>query len=253
MESPLVFSATARNFESVVMERSLTVPVLIDFFADWCDPCKQLARVLDTVLGEFDGGFVVAKVDSEREAQLSQAFQVQSIPYCVLVKDGRPLDAFSGALTEDQVRAFLAKHGVESAAAAAAPPEEVDPNSPEARLGAARQAAIAGDVAGVRAALAGFPEESALVGDRDNLLGGLAFLEADWSREGEAATQLHTARERFLSGRWDDALRAIVESARADRAYGGGLARQAMLLVQGTLGPTESVDEFRRQLATLLY
>ena len=85
------------------------------------------------------------------------------------------------------------------------------------------------------------------------LVGGLEFLAAELAGDGEAARRLAEARVHFLAGRWEDALRAIVDSAQADRGYGGGLARKAMLLVQGTLGSTDAVDEYRRRLATVLY
>ncbi len=257
MSTALAFDATVQTFQSAVMERSMTVPVLIDFWAEWCGPCKALGPILEDIVTEYDGAFVLAKVDSEAELELGQAFQVQSIPFVVLVVEGRPVDAFSGAVGADQVRQFLTKHGIEPASESTAgtAAEEDAPDSPAVRLRAARAAVAAGDVEIAREALTGFPEEDARNVERTNILSGLAFLEAELDGPLPAARHLRQAREHFLAGRWENALEAIVESAAADRTYGDGLARKAMLLMQGSLDATDVgvVDDYRRRLATLLY
>ena len=232
MTSPLVYDVTAQTFSTEVMERSMTVPVLIDFWAEWCGPCKTLGPILEKVVTEYDGAVVLAKVDSDAEVQLSQAFQVQSIPFVVLVQEGRPVDAFAGAVDEGKIREFLGKHGIEPAGGDAEPAEE-DPDAPAARFRAARQAAAEGDAEGARAALHQFPEEDELAGDVANLLGGLDWLEADLTGEGEAVQKLGAARQHFLAGAFEDALQAIVDSAGADRSYGGGLARRRCCSCRG--------------------
>ena len=102
------------NFEAEVIEASLRVPVLLDIWAEWCGPCKQLGPRLEQLEAELAGSFVLAKLDADKTpeiaGQLSQMFGVRSIPFCVLFKDGQPVDGFVGALPSEQLRAFLTKH-----------------------------------------------------------------------------------------------------------------------------------------------
>jgi putative thioredoxin len=102
-----VVAVTEESFAGDVMERSATVPVVIDFWATWCEPCKQLSPALERLAAEFGGRFLLATVDVDANPQLAQAFGVQSIPTVVAVLKGRVLPLFAGALPESQVRQYL--------------------------------------------------------------------------------------------------------------------------------------------------
>ncbi|MEJ8811931.1 tetratricopeptide repeat protein [Variovorax ureilyticus] len=105
---------TLENFQSELIEGSMNQPVLLDIWAEWCGPCKQLGPVLEKLEVEYAGRFTLAKLDADKvpqiSQQLSQMFGVRSIPFCVMFKDGQPVDGFVGALPPEQVRAFLDKH-----------------------------------------------------------------------------------------------------------------------------------------------
>jgi putative thioredoxin len=105
-----MIDATVENFEAEVVQASATTPVLIDFWAPWCGPCKSLGPILEKLEVEYAGRFKLVKIDSDQEQQISQAFGIRSIPTCVLLKNGQPVDGFMGALTEGKVREFLDKH-----------------------------------------------------------------------------------------------------------------------------------------------
>lgn len=144
-----VFDATLASFEQDVILKSKTVPVLVDFWAAWCGPCKSLGPVLEKLAQEFAGGFLLAKVDVDAEQQLAAYFQIKSIPTVMLLKDGQIVDGFPGALPEGQLREFLRHHGVEAAAAEAEAsaqaaeevvPDRPDPHAEVVRLRAALQA-----------------------------------------------------------------------------------------------------------------
>lgn len=144
----LVLDGTDANFGEI-LELSMTVPVIVDLWAEWCEPCKQLTPVLEKLVAEFDGKFVLAKVDVDSNPQLSQAFQAQSIPTVAAVIGGQPVQLFSGAIPEAQVREVFqrvlelaAQHGVTGTAEAAeapeqaAAPEPVEPELPPHHLAA---------------------------------------------------------------------------------------------------------------------
>ena len=103
----VVIDVTDATFQADVLEQSMAVPVVIDLWATWCGPCKQLSPILERLADEYAGRWILARVDVDANPGIAQAFQVQSIPSVFAVVGGRPLPLFQGALPEQQVRAFL--------------------------------------------------------------------------------------------------------------------------------------------------
>lgn len=117
-----MIDVTIENFEQEVVAASMNQPVLVDFWAPWCGPCKAIGPILEKLEADYGGAFKLAKINSDDEQQLAGAFGIRSIPTVVLLKEGRPVDGFMGALPEGQVREFLDKH-----VQALAPAEEEEP------------------------------------------------------------------------------------------------------------------------------
>ena len=105
-----MIDVTMENFEADVIGASQTTPVLVDFWADWCAPCKSLGPVLEKLEADYQGRFKLVKINADTEQQLAGAFGVKSLPTCILLMGGRPVDGFMGALPEGKVREFLDKH-----------------------------------------------------------------------------------------------------------------------------------------------
>ncbi|HEY0697987.1 MAG TPA: thioredoxin domain-containing protein, partial [Micromonospora sp.] len=105
--SVAVIDVTEATFQSEVLERSLTTPVVVDFWAEWCQPCKQLSPVLERLAVEGGGAWVLAKIDVDANPRLAQMFRVQSIPMVYAVIGGQPVDAFSGVVPEAQLRQWI--------------------------------------------------------------------------------------------------------------------------------------------------
>jgi putative thioredoxin len=105
-----MMDVTVENFEQEVMAASTQTPVLVDFWAPWCAPCKTLGPMLEKLEEDYQGRFKLVKINSDEEQQLASAFGIKSLPTCILVKDGRPLDGFMGALPQGKLKEFLDKH-----------------------------------------------------------------------------------------------------------------------------------------------
>lgn len=120
-----MINVTIANFEAEVIAASMHTPVLVDFWAPWCGPCKVIGPLLEKLEADYGGRFKLVKIDSDQEQQLAAAFGVRSIPTCILLKNGQPVDGFMGALPEGQIKAFLDKN-LPSEEALLAQSEEAD-------------------------------------------------------------------------------------------------------------------------------
>jgi putative thioredoxin len=270
------------DFMSAVMDRSMSTPVLVDFWAEWCAPCKQLAPILDRLAEEFDGAFVLAKVDTDKAPQVAQAMRIQSIPTVMLFKDGQPVDGFAGVQPESVIRELLARHvpteagllaeagdriasaGGEDAEAAFRRSLEADPKQPAALLGLARILALRGEVGEARKLLddirpgaeEGRASERLLEAlDFWALLGG-ATLEAPAEGEARADLDQRLADAARTAGarEFEPALGALYELLIEDRDYRDAIARRAMVSIFGFVGEDSDVTRtWQRRMANLLY
>jgi putative thioredoxin len=108
--SQYIVNITTENFQQVILEDSKKQPVLFDFWADWCGPCKQLTPILEKLANEYQGRFLLAKVNCDEQQMIAAQFGVRNLPTVYLVDKGQPVDGFSGAQSESTIRAFLDQH-----------------------------------------------------------------------------------------------------------------------------------------------
>jgi len=145
-----MIDVTIANFETEVIEASQHVPVLVDFWAPWCGPCKVVGPILEKLEADYAGRFKLVKIDSDQEQQLAAAFGIRSIPTCILLMNGQPVDGFMGALPEGKVREFLDKH---------LPPAAEEPQAEEAQEAVEEPLDAAGQLEKLQHAVAANPAD----------------------------------------------------------------------------------------------
>jgi len=282
--SPHVFDATTATFETEVLQRSLKTPVLVDFWAEWCGPCKALGPVLEKIVADFHGALLLAKVNTEVERQIAAAFQIRSIPTVFLVKDGQIVDGFQGALPERNIRQFLEQHGIlpdpdESTVPEQAPlptPEaeierlraltSEEPDKAEHRLDLALALLKTGQFEQARPLVDTLPAN--LADDERTRkaraqLGFAAILEGAPSRaELEAALAAqpddHHARHQLgtrllLAGESEAGLGEFLEILRRDRNFDDALGKRALIDAFLVVDDPDLISRTRRKMSSILF
>jgi putative thioredoxin len=268
--SPHVLDVTEATFEREVLQRSLQVPVLIDFWADWCGPCKQLSPVLERLAAEANGAWVLVKVDVDRNQAIAGQLQIQSIPTVLLAIGGRLVQGFTGALPERDLRSFLeqvlaaaAQAGLPGpggdAAAAPAPPADPD-------VVAAEDAMAEGDYAAAVAAydrlLARKPADAEAVAgkawaqllERSADVDPEAALAAAEAAPDDVAAQTAAADVEVLTERIDDAIARLVAYVRRSSGDDRDTARRHLLSLFDALDPDDPrIVTGRRSLSNALF
>lgn len=284
--SPWIVEATGNNFEREVIERSSQVPVVIDFWAEWCGPCRMLGPVLESLARSSNGQFVLAKVDTESQPGLATDFGVRSIPAVFAMKDGRVVDGFVGVQPEAAIRAWLDRlmpTQAEQIAAAAQELEATDPAAAEARynealaldpellrahLGLARIAMEAGRLDEAQARILELERKNGFLEPEGERLKAEITLrlqgrEAGGSVEAARAAlaqdpenfehKFQLAEALAAAGQYADALALCLDLVERDRRGTGERARQMMIAIFQLLPPdAELVTEYQRQLSLVL-
>ncbi len=280
-----VFEIDQQTFESDVLQASMDTPILVDFWATWCEPCKTLGPILEKLAAEFNGAFRLGKVDVDAQQELAAMFGIKSIPTVMLVSQGQVVDGFAGALPEGQLREFLTRHvqppeGDDTDAA----DEQAPTETPEAAINRIQQAIAAepakaelklelalalmrgGQADAASAELDALPANLATDARAQRLRSELELARAaaaapaadalqqridanpeDW--EARDLLGLRLLQEGDAEGGLDQFL-AILQKA---RDWNDGQAKKRLLAAFATLDDAELVGRYRRRMASLLF
>jgi putative thioredoxin len=252
-----VIEVTEANFQEV-LERSLQTPILLDFWADWCEPCKQLSPVLQKLAGEYEGAWILGKVDVDANPRLAQVFRVQGIPMVTAVIGGQPVEGFTGVLPEAQIRQYI-DAVLKAAGVSVATPE--DP-----RLDAADDALMTGDLDAAEAAyrkiLAESPADAAAESGlaqvelyrRISGADPAAVLAKAEANPDDVETQRLAADIEVLSGQAEEAYARLVRLVKRTSGDERDAVRKHLLSLFSVAGPEDpAVAGARRALASALF
>jgi len=272
------------NFEAEVLERSTEVPVMVDFWAEWCGPCKVLGPVLEKLVDEYAGEFILAKVNVDENQGLAGAFGIQGIPAVKLFKDGDLASEFTGALPEPMLREFLSKFlptaADKQALEAQALEEEgktaeakalyqtileSDPNHAKALLGLGRLAMNEGDSATALEHLDKVPMVADERKEADRLIARLNLQAGGTANEAalrekvkvepnNIAARFELAQALAGAEKYEEALNEFLTIVKTDREFQDDGARKAMIQIFEVLGPDDPLtDKYRSELAKVLF
>jgi putative thioredoxin len=283
-ESPFIIEVTRDNYAEV-MQASFQVPVLMDFWASWCQPCQVLMPILARLADEYQGKFLLGKLNTEEQQEIAAQFGIRSIPTVKLFRNGQPVDEFMGALPERSVREFLDRHVARESDAEIARAGELlqagsaddaitllqearesDPENPRVALALAQAQASTGDVAAAEATLDNLPANEQSKPEVSMLRSHLFFagqvaespaaadLESRLSSNPDDSEALYLLALRKVVGQdYDTAMDLLLELMRKDRSFEDDAGRQTLLKVFELLGDDPRVNQYRRRMASLLY
>ncbi len=284
--SKFVVDLTQDQFESEVVERSRATPVLVDFWAPWCGPCRSLSPVLEKLADEYAGAFLLAKINTDESPGLARAFQIRSIPQVILFQEGKAVDQFAGAIPEAEIRQFLkpycptevdklfadAQGKLESGQKQEARNllQQVVDREPQhwaARLALAKLLIGEKQLEQARSHLQPIPflADEREAADRLHQVigfhadcdaaGGPASLRSTLERNPQdLAARMSLASCLAAAGRFREALEEFLAVVARDKHYREDSARKAMLAVFSLVGErSDLAEEFRGRLARTLY
>ncbi|NNE62828.1 MAG: thioredoxin [Gammaproteobacteria bacterium] len=285
-DSPFIHNVGVENFQALVLENSFKQPVLVDFWADWCQPCQTIMPMLAKLAAEYNGKFHLAKVDTEAEQQLAAHFQIKSLPTMKLFVNGQQVDERMGALPEGEIRAFIDKYLTSESdelmtAARQASHEgrtqdamdimnqalSRDPDNADLKIDIAQLVMSQGDNAAALALLDSLDEEGRKKDaaiklraeiDMTEKLKDLAPIEEIEQKLAANPDDLEALMDKgnhfTAMGDYDQAMQCLLRLMMLDRQFKDDAGRQGLLALFDLLGGEHpSVQKYRRKMFTLLH
>jgi putative thioredoxin len=276
------------SFQQDVMEASAQTPVLIDVWAEWCAPCKQLTPVLEKLADEYKGAFRLAKVDADQQEQLTASLGVRGLPTVILVKDGQAVDGFNSALPESEVRQILEKHiempedeespydkahrlweegDIEAALAVLSEMNRSDPEDLKVLIDLAQLKAELGDLETAEQVLESLPAEEKMQHQAKQLAARIKFLKASaelppiheledaLDKDPKDPNALHLlALHQILKENNAEAMELLIRLMQVDSKYKDEVAKTTLIELFDKLGNNNpDVRTYRRKLYTLMH